>query len=254
MMDPMIAVHDVHRRLGGTQALAGVSLHVDAGEVVGLLGPNGAGKSTLVSCIAGLRRPDRGTVRVAGADPAVDRARTLATLGVQLQRAVYNDALTVREVLAMLTPFHASPWPVDELLQAVDLTERAGTRVGDLSGGQHQRLSLATALLGRPSVVVLDELSTGLDPRARRRMWRLVERLRDEGVSVLLVSHAMDEVERLCDRVVVLESGSVAAHGTVQEVVAHAADGGDVDVVSFADAYLAITGEHAEDELEEEAR
>ncbi|QCR20809.1 ABC transporter ATP-binding protein [Agrococcus sp. SGAir0287] len=244
---PAIDVRDLVRRRGTTLALDGVDLVVRHGEIVGLLGANGAGKSTLVAAIAGLDRPQAGTVRVDGLDPRADGARMRRILGVQLQDAVLHPALTVREVLRMVAAAHSHPWRVDDLVASVGLERRSGTRVESLSGGEHQRLALAMALVGRPSILVLDELSTGLDPAARRSIWALVERLRDEGASILLVSHAMDEVERLCDRVVVLREGRVVAEGAVDEVVAHAAER-DASIATLGDAMLHLAGVDVETE------
>lgn len=233
-----------HRRL---VALDGVDLVVRHGEIVGLLGANGAGKSTLVAAVAGLHRPDAGTVRVDGLDPRADGARVRHILGVQLQTAAFHDDLTVREELRAIAAAHRHPWPVDDLIASVGLAERARTRTQHLSGGEHQRLALAVALLGRPRILVLDELTTGLDPAARRRVWTLVERLRDEGASILLVSHAMDEVERLCDRVVVLREGRVVADGGIEEVVARAAAESPA-VATLGDAMLHLAGVDLEQE------
>lgn len=244
---PAIDVAGLVRRHRRLVALDGVDLTVRRGEIVGLLGANGAGKSTLVGAIAGLDRPQAGTVRVDGLDPRADRVRVRRILGVQLQDAVFHHALTVREVLRMIAAAHEHPWRVDDLVVSVGLEPRARTRVESLSGGEHQRLALAVALLGNPRILVLDELTTGLDPAARRRVWALVERVRDEGASILLVSHAMDEVERLCDRVVVLRDGKVVADGTVAGIVAGAA-AGDAAVATLGDAMLHLAGVDLEQE------
>lgn len=238
---PAIAIAGLVRRHGRTVALDGVDLVAQRGEIVGLLGANGAGKSTLVGAVAGLDRPQAGTVRVDGLDPRADGRRVRRILGVQLQDAVLHHALTVREVLRIVAAAHERAWRVDDLIASVGLERQARTRVESLSGGEHQRLALAAALVGRPRILVLDELTTGLDPAARRRVWTLVERLRDEGASVLLVSHAMDEVERLCDRVVVLREGRVVAEGTVDEVVGAVAER-DAAVTSIADAMVHLAG------------
>jgi ABC-2 type transport system ATP-binding protein len=240
MSEPAILVDDLHVRYGDVEAVAGVSLRVELGEVLGLLGANGAGKTTTVETVAGLRRPTSGRVRVLGLDPRADRARVRQVLGVQLQHAHLHHALSVTELLGLYRSFYADPRPAAELLELVGLEEQAGTRFEALSGGQQQRLSVALALVGRPRVVVLDELTTGLDPRGRRRMWTAVEALRDE--TVVLVSHAMDEVARLCDRVAVLDRGRVVADGTPDEVAA--AGGGDLE-----QAFLALTGTTPDSEV-----
>ncbi len=224
------------RGRGRTVAVDDLDLTVVSGEVMGLLGRNGAGKTTAVEMIAGLRTPDRGQVRVLGLDPRTDRARVRGVLGVQLQAPRLHDALTVRELVRLHRSFYPTGRDPDELIDALGLGEVRGTRFEKLSGGQQQRTSVAVALVGAPRVVVLDELTTGLDPEARRGMWGLVRGLRDDGVTVLLVSHHMDEVERLCDRVTVLDGGRVVARGTPASLVADArlAPGAGLEEAFFA--------------------
>ncbi len=232
-------LHKVYRRRGDTTvALDGASLHVETGEIVGLLGRNGAGKSTTVELVAGLRAPDRGRVRVLGLDPRADRARVRGVLGVQLQEPDLHSSLTVRELLRLHRSFYPAGRDPDELIETVGLTDSRGTRFENLSGGQQQRASIAAALVGGPRVVILDELTTGLDPGARHGMLAMVRQLRDDGLTVLLVSHHMDEVERLCDRAVVLDAGRVLAEGTAQELVARA---GLPAGTHLEEAYLALT-------------
>jgi ABC-2 type transport system ATP-binding protein len=223
-----------------TVAVQGFHLTVGEGEVVGLLGPNGAGKSSTIAALVGLVTPTAGTVRVCGLDPVADRRRLRPVVGVQLQDATLHGALTVDELVRLYASFYPDPRDGDELVEALGLVKVRGTRFDDLSGGQQQRLSIAVALVGRPRLVVLDELTTGLDPRARRRVWELVEGLRAGGVTVVLVSHAMDEVEHLCDRVTLLVDGRVRAAGTVAEIVAAAAL---PKGATLEDAYLELTGE-----------
>jgi ABC-2 type transport system ATP-binding protein len=198
--------------------------------VFGVLGPNGAGKTTTVETIAGLRTPDAGTVRVAGLDPVREHAALTELLGIQLQESRLQPKLTVREALALWTAFYDDPWPWPDLAAVTGLTGLEDRRFGTLSGGQQQRLSIALALIGRPRVVVLDELSTGLDPRARREAWRVVRDLRERGVTVLLVTHSMEEAEQLCDRIAIIDAGRVRALGTPAELAATA---GAATVTSF---------------------
>lgn len=242
MTDPAVVVENIVKRYRDTVAVDDVSFTVAPGEVLGVLGPNGAGKSTLVEIITGLRVPDSGQVQVLGLDPRGDRKAVRQILGVQLQEALLHDALTVAELVDMYRSFYPDPRPADEVLAMVDLEGKRDTRFESLSGGQQQRLSIALALVGHPRVVILDELTTGLDPRARRRIWASVEALRSE--TVLLVSHAMDEVEHLCDRVVIIDTGRVVATGTPEEVTAAA--GAD----NLEEAFVAITGSalHTDDE------
>lgn len=219
---PAVHAERLHKRYRTTVAVDDVSLTVDPGEIFGVLGRNGAGKTTTVELIAGLRRPDRGTARVLGLDVRRDRARLRQVLGVQLQHATLHSALTVTELVRLYASFYPGPVPADELIESVGLTGSARTRFENLSGGQQQRLSIALALVGRPRVVILDELTTGLDPEARRHMWATVEGLRDAGVTILLVSHAMEEVERLCDRVALLDAGRIVALDTPAGLVKRA--------------------------------
>ncbi|GAB3657438.1 ABC transporter ATP-binding protein [Glycomyces tarimensis] len=231
----------LHKRYGETVAVDDVSLAVEEGEVIGVLGTNGAGKTTMVEMIAGLRTPDRGSVSVLGLDPRRDRAKVRQVLGVQLQETQLHGALTVDELLGLYRSFYHRPRPAEELLELVGLGEQRGTRFERLSGGQQQRLSIALALAGRPRIVILDELTTGLDPRARRQMWKTVERLRDDDVTILLVSHAMEEVERLCDRVVLLDAGRIVTVDTPAGLVARAG------AENLDDAFVALTGKQVEE-------
>ncbi|QMU97126.1 ABC transporter ATP-binding protein [Microbacterium esteraromaticum] len=224
----------------GKVAIADLDLRVDVGETFGILGANGAGKTTTVEMIAGLRSPDRGRVEVLGLDPHRDRAQVRQVLGVQLQHAYLHGALTVNELINLYRSFYPNARSSGELLELVGLQEQQRTRFEMLSGGQQQRVSIALALAGRPRAVILDELTTGLDPRARRHMWETVEQLKDEGVTILLVSHAMEEVERLCDRVALLDAGSIIALDTPSGLVAR------VGADSLDDAFVALTGRELE--------
>ncbi|WP_105565072.1 ABC transporter ATP-binding protein [Microbacterium halophytorum] len=219
MMEPAVAVTGLTRRYGRKTALDGVDLHVEPGGAVGILGANGAGKTTLVETIVGLRRPTAGRVRVRGLDPIRDRARVRSVLGVQLQNAAMHEDLTVAENLRLHRSFYRQGVDPDALIDALGLRQVAGTRAQRLSGGQQQRLSVAAALIGGPRIVILDELTTGLDPEGRHEVWRMIEELREEGVTILLVSHSMTEVERLCDRLVMLERGRIAIEGTPADVI-----------------------------------
>ncbi|HEY0936210.1 MAG TPA: ABC transporter ATP-binding protein [Trebonia sp.] len=243
---PALDITRLHKRYGPLVAVDDLSLRVSAGEIFGILGPNGAGKTTTVECVAGLRRPDGGSIRVFGADPYADRRTARTLVGVQLQESQLPDKLTAGEALDLYASFYPDPADTGALLHRLGLTEKRNTRYKKLSGGQKQRLSIALALVGRPRLVVLDELTTGLDPAARRESWRLVEELRADGVTVLLVTHYADEAERLCDRVALIQAGRLAACGRPAELIetaelALAGRGGHWPRVTLDDAIVTLT-------------
>ncbi|MFC9175577.1 ABC transporter ATP-binding protein [Streptomyces sp. NPDC057107] len=210
----------------------GVSFAVEEGEIFGILGPNGAGKTTTVECVEGLRIPDGGTIRVAGLDPVADHDRVTHLLGAQLQESELQAKLTVREALELYSSFYPAPADWRPLVERLSLTDRLTTRFAKLSGGQKQRLFIALALIGDPKVVVLDELTTGLDPRARRDTWKLIEEIRDGGVTVLLVTHFMEEAQRLCDRVAVIDRGRIVALDTPAGLIRQATGSTVISFVS----------------------
>ena len=218
-----VEVQHLHKRYGDHVAVDDVSFSVDTGEIFGIIGPNGAGKTTTVESIAGLRIPDSGTVSVLGLDPVADRAEVRERLGVQLQESSFPDAITVSEALDLYASFYRDPADWRELMDLLGLAEKRTTRYKNLSGGQKQRLSIALALVGNPEVAILDELTTGLDPQARRDTWSLIEGVRDRGVTIVLVTHFMDEAERLSDRIAVIDGGRVVAVDTPDGLVARTA-------------------------------
>ncbi|MEV7044674.1 ABC transporter ATP-binding protein [Amycolatopsis sp. NPDC051061] len=232
---PLIEVTDLRKRYGSRVAVDGVSFTVERGEIFGILGTNGAGKTTTVECLQGLRKADSGEISVLGLDPAADRATLTRRVGVQLQESQLPAKLRVREALELFASFYPDPADVDVLLDRLDLRDHSRSYFGKLSGGQKQRVSIALALVGNPELAILDELTTGLDPHARRETWRLVEGVRATGVTVLLVSHFMDEAERLCDRVAIFDAGRVVATGTPTELRA-AAGASTLD-----DAFVSLT-------------
>ncbi len=210
----IIEVRGLRKVYGGRAVVDGVSFSVEKGEIFGILGPNGAGKTTTVECIGGLRSRDGGTITVAGFDPAGEDKALREELGIQLQESTLPEKQTVAEALQLYSSFYRDPRDWRELLDRLGLQTQANTYFGKLSGGQKQRLSVALALVGNPQVAILDELTTGLDPAARREVWGLLEDLKDTGVTLLLVSHFMEEAERLCDRVAVIDHGKVIALDT----------------------------------------
>ncbi|MGH3226977.1 MAG: ABC transporter ATP-binding protein [Streptosporangiaceae bacterium] len=213
-MSAVIDVQHLHKSYGDTVAVDDVSFTVTEGEIFGILGPNGAGKTTTVECIEGLRRPEAGQISVLGLDPLRDRAELTQRLGVQLQDSQLPERLRVGEVLELYGSFYRTPADWRALIEVLGLTDKEKTRFRRLSGGQKQRLSIALALVGSPQVAVLDELTTGLDPQARRDTWDLIEGVRDRGVTIVLVSHFMEEAERLCDRVALIDQGRVVVVDT----------------------------------------
>ncbi|MFG1766524.1 ABC transporter ATP-binding protein [Micromonospora parva] len=220
---PVIEVTKLHKRYGDLVAVDEVSFAVEAGEIFGVLGPNGAGKTTTVECVSGLRVPDGGGVSVLGLDPRRDAAQLRQRVGVQLQESQLPDQLRVAEALEMYASFYRDPADPAELIEKLGLGAKRNTGYKKLSGGQKQRLSIALALVGNPEIAILDELTTGLDPQARRDTWSLIEQVRSSGVTIVLVTHFMEEAERLCDRIAVIDRGRVVALDTPAGLVASVA-------------------------------
>jgi ABC-2 type transport system ATP-binding protein len=210
----VVSVQNLKVRYGNTLAVDDVSLTINRGEIFGILGPNGAGKTTTVECIGGLRKPDEGSISVLGLDVLANSKDLHERVGVQLQTSLLPDKIYVREALELFASFYPDPVDPAELLRQLNLEDKAETRYVDLSGGQRQRLSIALALVGRPELAILDELTTGLDPQSRRETWKLIEGIRDQGLTVILVTHFMEEAEYLCDRVALLHHGRIRAIDT----------------------------------------
>ncbi|MFJ1547952.1 ABC transporter ATP-binding protein [Streptomyces sp. NPDC088246] len=208
---PAIVVSDLRKQYGQKVVVDDISFEVEEGEIFGILGPNGAGKTTTVECIAGLRKPDGGSISVLGLDPQRDAAKLRHILGMQLQKSEMPDKLRVAEAMELYASFYDNQADWRELLAELNLEDKADSPFGGLSGGQKQRLSIALALVGNPKVAVLDELTTGLDPAARRDTWDLIEQVRDRGITVVLVTHYMEEAERLCDRLALIDGGGIVA-------------------------------------------
>lgn len=215
-----IDVRNLRKLYNNKPVVDGISFAVEEGEIFGILGPNGAGKTTTVECIGGLRIPDGGSISVAGMDPAQEGRQFRETVGFQLQESRLPDKQTVSEALQLYSSFYSRPRDWRELLDRLGLVEQQKTYYARLSGGQKQRLSVALALIGNPRIAILDELTTGLDPAARREVWSLLDDLKGTGVTLILVSHFMEEAERLCDRVVVIDRGRVIAADTPEALAA----------------------------------
>jgi ABC-2 type transport system ATP-binding protein len=217
---PALRVSHLRKAYKDVVAVDGLSLEVRPGECFGLLGPNGAGKTTTMEICEGLTPADSGDVELLGMRWSTDAAELRQRLGIQLQETQLSDKLTVAETIRLFRSFfRRGPAPAD-VIALVQLEEKAGSRVGALSGGQKQRLALACALVGDPDLLFLDEPTTGLDPQARRQLWELIERFKSAGRTILLTTHYMDEAERLCERVAIVDHGKTIAMGTPRELIA----------------------------------
>lgn len=212
--EAIVTVEHLVKRYGRFTAVNDISFSIRRGEIFGLLGPNGAGKTTTLEIIEGLRRSDGGQVMVDGLDVRRDRRAVQRLIGVQLQATTLFEALTVRETIQLFGAFYPSARSVDDLLREVALEEKARAMPSDLSGGQRQRLALALALVNDPALLLLDEPTTGLDPQSRRQLWDTIARLREQGKTIVLTTHFMDEAQTLCDRIAILDGGRIIAQDT----------------------------------------
>jgi ABC-2 type transport system ATP-binding protein len=219
IMEQIIQVNHIRKSYGSTVAVEDVSLAVNKGEIFCIVGPNGAGKTTTVESMIGLREPDGGTIKVLGMDPQKDRIALAQRIGIQLQQAAIPQRLKVWETIDLFASFYEKTIPWEPLLEKWGLAEKRNTHFQNLSGGQKQRLFIALALVNDPEIVFLDELTTGLDPQARRGTWELVEAIREQGKTVVLVTHYMDEAEALCDRLAIIDQGKVIAMDTPQALI-----------------------------------
>jgi ABC-2 type transport system ATP-binding protein len=218
----VVTVRHLVKRYGHLIAVNDVSFSILEGEIFGIIGPNGAGKTTTVECISGLRAPDAGSISVFGLSPQKDRNKIRALVGVQLQESALPPRLKVGEAVRLFASFYSDPLDPDALLESLGIKQIANSAFKNLSGGQKQRLSIALALVGNPKLAILDELTTGLDPEARHETWSFIEHMRDRGVTVILVTHFMDEAEHLCDRLALINHGTVKALDTPEALAAKA--------------------------------
>jgi ABC-2 type transport system ATP-binding protein len=237
-----VVVEDLYKHFGQVRAVDGLSFTVSQGEVFGMLGPNGAGKTTTVECLIGLLKRDSGRVEVLGIDPEADPVSMKSRIGVQLQTAAMFPRLTVREVVKLYATFYPDPLGIDEAISLVGLEEKVNTQTRHLSGGQLQRLSVALALVANGEIVFLDEPTTGMDPQARRALWDIIENMRNSGKTIFLTTHYMDEAERLCDRVAVIDKGKVIALGSPAQLIS---DNFSEQAIEFTHSQLA-DDEHLE--------
>ncbi|MCL0058011.1 ABC transporter ATP-binding protein [Dehalococcoidales bacterium] len=224
-METVIVVEDLVKSYGSLTAVDGISFKVYKNEIFGIVGPNGAGKTTTVECLEGLRIPSGGSIRVLGLDPKTDGYKLRQLIGIQLQEGKFPDRIKVRETLELFANLYPRSVSIRPLLEKVGLLDKDDSYFDNLSGGQKQRLSIALALVNDPQVVFFDELTTGLDPQARRAMWGMVSSIRDAGKTVILVTHFMEEAERLCDRVAIIDRGRIVALDTPANLI-RSIDGG----------------------------
>lgn len=219
-MEEIISVKQLSKSYGRLNAVQGLDLSVTQGSVFGLLGANGAGKSTTIECMLGTRKPDAGTVSILGMAPLLQRKQLFENVGVQFQEANYQDKVTVSELCEVTQSLYKNAADYGELLKQFGIFDKAKSMVKELSGGQRQKLFIVLALIPQPKVVFLDELTTGLDAKARREVWKILSDLKEKGLTIFLTSHFMDEVEALCDTICILKRGKAVFYGTVEEAIA----------------------------------
>jgi len=242
-METIIQVKNMNKSYGDLKAVENINLSISRGEVFGLLGANGAGKSTTIECMLGTRKQDSGTVSILGMNPQNDRKKLFEKVGVQFQESNYQDKITVHELCEVTYSLYKNPSNYKDLLKKFGLFDKMKNMVKELSGGQKQRLFIVLSLIPNPEVVFLDELTTGLDSRARRDVWKYLSELKKKGLTIFLTSHFMDEVEILCDTIMILKNGDPIFHGTVTEANQTS------PYEKFEDAYLWYTDEEVmEDE------
>ncbi len=241
-MEAVLAVQGLCKSYGGKQAVNNLNLQVQRREIFGLLGANGAGKSTSIECILNTKKYDRGDVRILGMNPRTERKAIFERVGVQFQEPRCQDKITVEEICEVTRSFYKNPADHKELLKSFGLSDKCRQMVPELSGGERQRLFVVLALIPDPELVFLDELTSGLDTKARRDVWKHLEKLKAKGLTIFLTSHYMDEVEALCDRILILKNGETLFQGTVADAVSQSPHD------KLEDAYLWFTGEEDENE------
>lgn len=237
--NPVLKVQGLTKRYGSLEAVKNLDLRISKGEIFGLLGHNGAGKTTTIECILNTRKPDSGTISLLGHSNGKNRKKIFEKIGVQMQESHFQDKIKVYESCEATAVLYSKPLDFNRLLKDFSLYEKRSSYVSELSGGQRQKLSVLLALLPDPELLFLDELTTGLDPKARRDIWKYLLLQKEKGKSILLTSHYMDEVEYLCDRICILKNGSLQADGTPSEVIAKSGK------ATLEEAYLFYTGEEA---------
>lgn len=241
-METTIEVKGLCKSYGPIKAVDNIDISICSGEVFGLLGANGAGKSTIIECILGTKKQDYGTISILGMNPKKERKKLFERVGVQFQEANYQDKIRVNELCEVTASLYKTSLNFKTLLKQFGLNDKLKSLVSELSGGQKQRLFIVLALIPNPEVIFLDELTTGLDARARRDVWKSLSELKARGIKILLTSHFMDEVEVLCDKIMILKTGKKVFYGTVQEAIAAS------PYEKFEDAYIWYTDEEEKNE------
>ncbi|HOL82680.1 MAG TPA: ABC transporter ATP-binding protein [Caldisericia bacterium] len=226
----VIEVNNLIKNYGKIKAVDGVSFEVNEGEIFGMVGPNGAGKTTTIECIEGLRKPDKGIINVLNLNPSTDREKFYEKVGIQLQETNYQDKIKVYEICELFTSLYKKPLNYNDLLKRFELYDFKNAFVMKLSGGQKQKLSIILALISNPEIIFLDEITTGLDPKARRDMWKIVKELKNEGKTIFLTTHYMEEAEFLCDRVSIIDKGKIVELDTPEKLIEKS---GIEDMISF---------------------
>lgn len=239
-MENAIEVKNLKKTFDNRLVLNDVSIFVKKGEIFGLLGANGTGKSTLIDCILGTKKMDSGIVSLLGMNPLKERKKVFQKVGVQFQETKYPDKLLVRELCEETCSLYKDALEYKKLLKKFGLDEKTNSPISELSGGQKQKLFIILALIPNPKVIFLDELTTGLDSKARRIVWKALQNLRNQGITIFLVSHYMDEVENLCDKIAILKNGKICFTGTVKEAIKQS------PYENFEDTYLWYSGEEEE--------
>jgi ABC-2 type transport system ATP-binding protein len=252
-MQPIITVTDLVKKYGNFEAVKGISFEVQPGEIFGLLGPNGAGKSTTLEIIETLREKTSGTVLLNGLNLDTDKDNIKKIIGVQLQTSGYYPGLTLTELIELFSGLYNQKTDAHALLQLVNLTDKAKNKYKELSGGQKQRFSIATTLINKPLIVFLDEPTTGLDPQARRNLWDLIRDIRDQGTTVIITTHYMDEAEQLCDRIAIMNEGKIIALETPDQLIDNLVATGferpkQVKSANLEDVFIHLTGKELRDE------
>lgn len=252
-MNPIIQVNNLVKKYGDFTAVNDISFEVYENEIFGLLGPNGAGKTSTLEIIETLRDKTSGEVKVNGLNVETNQNEIKNIIGVQLQAAGYYPNLNLKQLLDVFAGLYNIDIDADAMLADVNLTEKAGAKYKELSGGQKQRFSVATTLINKPKIIFLDEPTTGLDPQARRNLWDLIRKLKDDGTTIVITTHYMDEAEALCDRIAIVDAGKIIALDTPEQLVDNLIAGGfekvkKIKPANLEDVFISLTGKELRDE------